>query len=92
MYAWTSQEVLFNMLTGKKTKIRQIPIMQIEDDDDGILYLYEDALVIKKNIAGREFNRIVIDSKSSVDILFKFMLDEMEITDLRLKYTNTSLK
>ena len=91
-YALTSKEVLFNLQVAKKAKARQVFIMWTGDDDEGILYPHKDALVIKVTVAGKEFQQILIDTSSSVDILFKSTLDEMGIVDLKLERTNTSLK
>ena len=66
--------------------------MWIDDDEDGVLYPHEDALVIKAMVVGKEFRRILVDTGSSVDILFKSALDDIRIADLRLERTNTSLK
>lgn len=43
-------------------------------------------------MASKEFNRILVNSSSSVDILYKTTLDETRIIYLWLEYTNTSLK
>lgn len=61
-------------------------------DEEGVLYPYDDALVIKATIASKRFDRILVDTRSSVDVLFKSTLEEMGITDMRLEHTNTSLK
>ncbi|XP_052290095.1 uncharacterized protein LOC127899963 [Citrus sinensis] len=66
--------------------------MWTEDDEKGILYPHEDALVIKAKVAGTELQRILVDTGSSVDILFKSALNDMGISDLKLERTNTSLK
>ena len=91
-YALTNKEVLFNLPTAKRAKVRQVPIMWTNDDEDGVLYPHEDALMIKAMVAGKEFQRILVDTGSSVDKLFKSALDDMGIADLKLKRTNTSLK
>lgn len=91
-YAMTSKEVLFNLPAAKKAKLRQVPIMWTDDDEEGILYPHEDALVIKAMVAGTELRRILVDTGSSVDILFKSALDDMGIADLKLERKNTSLK
>ena len=72
--------------------MRQVPIMWTDDDEKGVLYPHEDALVIKATVVGKEFRRILVDTCSSVDILFKSTLDEMGIVDLKFERTNTSLK
>ncbi|KAH9802826.1 Ribonuclease H [Citrus sinensis] len=43
-------------------------------------------------VVGTELQRILVDTGSSVDILFKSALDNMGISDLKLERTNTSLK
>ncbi|XP_024035493.1 uncharacterized protein LOC127899252 [Citrus sinensis] len=91
-YALTSKEVLFNLPAAKRAKVRQVPIMWTENDEEGILYPHEDALVIKALVASTELRRILVDTGSSVDILFKSALDDMGISDLKLERTNTSLK
>ncbi|KAH9698780.1 protein kinase domain-containing protein [Citrus sinensis] len=91
-YAMTSKEVLFNLPAAKKAKVRQVPIMWTDDDEEGILYPHEDELVIKAMVAGTKLRRILVDTGSSVDILFKSALDDMGIADLKLERSNTSLK
>lgn len=53
---------------------------------------HEDALVIKATIASKKFDRILVDTGSSVDVLFKSTLDEIKIVDMRMEHTSTSLK
>ena len=88
----TSKEVFFNIRVAKRERIKQLPIMWMDEDEEGILYLHEDALVIKATAAAKRFNRILVDTGGSVDVLFKLTLKEMGIIDLRLEHTNTSLK
>ncbi|KAH9727588.1 Ribonuclease H [Citrus sinensis] len=91
-YAMTSKEVLLNTPAAKRARVRQVPIMWTDEDEEGILYPHEDALVIKATVASKKFDRILIDTGSSVDVLFKSTLEEMGIADRKLEYTNTSLK
>ncbi|XP_052289963.1 uncharacterized protein LOC127899864 [Citrus sinensis] len=91
-YALTNKEVLFNLPAAKRAKVRQVPIMWTDDDEECVLYPHEDTLVIKATVAGKEFQQILVDTGSSVDILFKSTLDEMGIADLKLERTNTPLK
>ena len=88
----TSKNLFFNLPTAKRAKVRQVPIMWTDDDEEDVLYPREDALVIKATVAGKEFQRILVGTCSSVDILFKSTLDEMGIANLKLEWTNTSLK
>ena len=57
--------------------------MWIDDNNEGVLYSHEDALVIKATMAGREFQQTLMDTSSLVDILFKSTLDEMRIAYLK---------
>ncbi len=66
--------------------------MWTDDDEEWVLYLHEDALVISAIMASKKFDQILMDSGSSVDVLFKSTLDEIGITGLRLENINTSLK
>lgn len=54
-YALTSKEIFFNLPVVKKVRVKQVPIMWTDDDEDGVLYPHEDALVIKVSVAGKEF-------------------------------------
>ena len=84
--------MFFNLPTAKRAKVRQVLIMWTNDDEESVLYPHEDALVIKAMVAGKEFQRILVDTDSSIDILFKSTLDEMGIADLKLEQTNISFK
>ena len=91
-YAMTGKEVLLNLPAAKRAKVRQVPIMWTEDNEEGILYPHEDALVIKALVASTELRRILVDTGSSIDILFRSALDDMGISNLKLEQMNTSLK
>ena len=91
-YTLTNKEVFFNLPIAKKAKVRQVPIMWTNDDEEGVLYPHEDALIMKATVAGKEFQWIFVDTSGPVGILFKSTLDEMRIADLKLEQTNISLK
>lgn len=57
----------------------------MKEDEKRILYPYKDVLIIKANVANKILNSILVDSRNSVDIFFKFTLDEMRITDVKQK-------
>lgn len=88
----TNKVVMFNIPAAKHAKTWQVPIMWTDDDEEGILYPYEDALVISTNITSKRCDRILVDIGSSVDVMFESTLDSVRITGLRLESTNTSLK
>ena len=91
-YAMTSREVFFNTPAAKRARIRQVLIMWTNEDKEWILYPYKDALVFKVTAASKKCDRVLVDTGSSVDVLFKSTLEEMGIADLRLEHTNTFLK
>ncbi|XP_024035511.1 uncharacterized protein LOC112096315 [Citrus clementina] len=91
-YAMTSKEVFFSTPAAKRARIMQVSIMWTDEDEEGILYPHEDALVIKATTVSKKFDRISVDTRSSVNVLFKLTLEEMGIAYLRLEHTNTSLK
>ena len=37
-YDMTSKEVVFNLPTAKRAKMRQVPIMWTDNDEEGVLY------------------------------------------------------
>lgn len=57
-----------------------------------MLFLDEIMLVIEATIASKKFDQILVDTGSSIDVLFKSTMEEMRITYLRIEHTNTSLK
>lgn len=57
----TNREVFSNMPAVKRAKTRQVPIMWMDNDEEGVLYPHEDALVIKVNVASKEFNYILVN-------------------------------
>ena len=91
-YTMTSKEVFFNTPAAKRARVRQVPIMWTDEDEEVILYPHEDALDIKATVASKKFDWILVDIGSSVDVLFKSTLEVIGIVDLRLEHTNTSLK
>ena len=69
-----------------------MPITWTDNNEEGILYMYKDTLVISADVASKRFDRILVDTRSSVDVMFKSTLDNVRIARLRLESTNTSLK
>ena len=56
------------------------PITFSEQDLQLESYPHTDAMVIKANIAGWEVNRVLIDSRSSEDIIFVNVFDQMKLS------------
>ena len=91
-YVMTNRDVLFNVLVAKRAKTRQVPIIWIDNDDEGVLYPHEDALAISAYMPSKKFDQILVDTGSSVDVLCKSTLNEIDTMSLRLENTSTSLK
>ena len=56
------------------------PITFLEQNLQLETYPHTDAMVIKANIIGWEINRVLIDSRSSVDIIFVNAFDKMKLS------------
>ncbi|KAH9802499.1 Integrase catalytic domain-containing protein [Citrus sinensis] len=93
-YSLKSFEVNFNVSAPKKQWVQKLSIMFTDEDEEEevVVHPYEDVLVVKVVLAGQELNRAFVDGGSSVDILFKQTLDDLQIGDLRLDPIRTSLK
>lgn len=88
----TNKEVFFNISVAKRVRTMHEPIMWMVENKEGVLYPHEDELVIKATVTSKKFDRILVDTGSSVDVMFKSTLYEIGITYLRIEHTNTSLK
>ncbi|KAL0355875.1 UNVERIFIED_CONTAM: hypothetical protein Sradi_4034400 [Sesamum radiatum] len=68
------------------------PLIQFERTErSGPKTPHNDALVIIALLANYEVGRIIIDSGSSTDILFREEYDQMQLRDMPLEGVNTSL-
>ncbi|KAL0444441.1 UNVERIFIED_CONTAM: hypothetical protein Slati_2166800 [Sesamum latifolium] len=57
--------------TQSPTKGKEVcPITFTEEDEKGVMFPHEDAVVISAIISNMEVRRILIDSGSSVDVMF----------------------
>lgn len=88
----TSMDVLFNVPAINRVKARQVPTMWTDNDEERVLYLHKYALVISIVVPSKKFEQILVDTGSSVDVLFKLTFDEIRITGLKLENTSASLK
>lgn len=65
--------------------------MFTNEDEIGMSYSYDDALVVMLGVGPYEVSKILIDTRSSGDIIFKNTLDSIKIEDLRLSLVDTAL-
>ena len=91
-YSLKSYEVNFNVPTPKKQQVQRVPIMFTNEDEEAVAHPHENALVVNVALVGQELKRALVDGGSSVAILFKQTLDDLQIGDLRLDPVRTSLK
>ena len=61
-YAMASKEVFFNTPAAKRARIKHVPIMWTNENEEGVLYPQDDALVIKTTAASKRFDRILVDT------------------------------
>ncbi|XP_010241745.1 PREDICTED: uncharacterized protein LOC104586270 [Nelumbo nucifera] len=67
------------------------PIYFTEDDARGIQYPHDDALVVKLRINDFEVKRILVNSGSSANILFKETFDKLQLQQSDLRPIDTPL-
>ena len=68
-----------------------VPILLTEKDAESVSYPYDDALVITLKVAIGKAARTLVDTDSSVDIIFKSALDQLLIESPRITPCDTPL-
>lgn len=68
-----------------------IPILFTEKNTEGILYPHDDALVITLKVATIKVARTLVDTGSSVDVIFKSVLDQLLIESPRITHMTRHL-
>ena len=67
------------------------PITFLKQDLQLESYPHTDTMVIRANIAGWEINRVLIDSRSSADIIFVNAFDQMKLSRTQLQPLDSPL-
>lgn len=76
----------------REKKVRAEPLISFGPEDlFEILEPHNDALVVRAMIANYEVARIFVDSGSSVNVLFKDAMDQMELGEYKVEPVVTSL-
>ncbi|KAL5546086.1 hypothetical protein UlMin_005773 [Ulmus minor] len=81
-------------LTGHKEKIPRLsddPIIFTESEARGLWHPHTDAIVVTLRIAGQKVFRILVDNRSSADILFKSTFNRMNLIGVKIEPTSSSL-
>ncbi|XP_075479300.1 uncharacterized protein LOC142520184 [Primulina tabacum] len=83
---------LENFEISRSADLPQDPVISFGPDDlRGIVAPHNDALVVTATVANYDVARIFIDNGSSVNILFKSTLDQMNVEGFEFEPISTSL-
>lgn len=85
-------QVSLNFQAPKKKKVYMPPIIFSNEDSRNVIHPYHDALGISMNIFVKLVSRILIDTESSVDSIFKETFYELKIKGGKLQEVNSPLK
>lgn len=80
-----------NVHAEKKPQIAKFFIIFIDEDEVGVSYSYDNALLVTLNVGPSKVSEIMIDIGSSKDSIFKYTLNLMNIKYLRLGLVNITL-
>ncbi|KAL5546702.1 hypothetical protein UlMin_006389 [Ulmus minor] len=81
-------------LTGHKKKIRRLfddPIIFTEGEARSLWHPHTDAIVVTLRIAGRKVFEILVDNRSSADIMFKSTFNRMNLVGVKVEPIVSSL-
>ncbi|KAJ4715162.1 Retrovirus-related Pol polyprotein from transposon opus [Melia azedarach] len=83
------QEVNFTERSPKLPRVATTPIMFTDEDTRDVVYPHDDAMVVTMKIASKDVARILIDTGSSVDILFKEAFNKLGLNSARMQQVTT---
>ncbi|BBG99152.1 hypothetical protein Prudu_008748 [Prunus dulcis] len=72
-------------------KVRWEPITFCQEEEEGILYPHDDPMIIRAEIADYDVGRVLIDTGSSVSVIFAEAFREMGINDTQVDRQLTPL-
>ncbi|XP_020419522.1 uncharacterized protein LOC109949179 [Prunus persica] len=75
----------------KTPKVHWEPITFCEEEEEGILYPHDDPMIIRAEIADYDVGRVLIDTGSSVNVIFAEAFREMGIEDSQVNQQLTPL-
>lgn len=84
-------QYIMNVKAEKKPRLTSILSMFMDEDETGINYPYDDALVITLKIGSASVNRVLNNTWSSANIILKEMLDSLKFENLKIRSVNTAL-
>ena len=77
--------------SGRRTADTSLTITFTEEEAAKVMQPHDDALVVTLKIANHTIHRVLVDSGSSVDVIFKSAYDQMGIAQGKLKSAPTPL-
>jgi hypothetical protein len=90
-YVRQIHNVLVTQKTRKMPRSKDIPITFTKEDARQVFHPHDDALVVSLEIAGYSTRRVLIDNKSSADIIYLTAFQQMKIDKDQLRPIETLL-
>lgn len=84
-------QYMMNVRAKKKPWLASILILFTNEDETGVTYPHNAAMVITLKIGSTSINIVLIDTESLADIIFKETLDSLNIEGLKMESTDTVL-
>ncbi|KAL5583362.1 hypothetical protein UlMin_015804 [Ulmus minor] len=75
----------------KIPRLSNDPIIFTEEEASGLWHLHKDAIVVSLRIASRKVYKILIDNRSSADILFRSTLNRMNLVGAKFEPIKSAL-
>lgn len=81
-----------SLAIGESRAVREAPLLIFGPEDmTGVVYPHSDSLVIRATIANYDIAQVLVDSRSSVNVLFQEALNCMQLEEVRVEPIVTTL-
>lgn len=75
----------------KRTKIYTTPIIFTDEEIHDVVQPHDDALVVTVEVTGKNVSKILVDIGSSVDIIFKYALEQLDARESTMEEVTVPL-